>query len=343
MQHHQGHIALIGAGFAGLALAFYLLSSKTLQAKVTIFHQDPLGSGASGVASGLLHPFPAGATHLSFQGFQALHEALTLIQAVNAKATQPLYTPGGIIKLALDDEDRKHFAYLGNKQQGLSYLSSEKVQKFLSMKNACSGLLIEPGYTVYCKDYIQALTRMIQSLGGKFIHQAVENLDSLKDFDHIVVCAGAGVKKFSSKTKLQFVKGQILTMEFPFKLLEKSLIGQGYIALTQNPYIYHIGSSYEHHFTHTQPDLDVAKKKILDPWQKIFPEIGQGKMISCDAGVRVMHPKNYLPCIERLNHKSWIFTALGSRGLLYHAFLAKKLAHALEKDSLVDIPQEFLA
>lgn len=336
------HVAIVGAGFAGLALAFYLLSLQTSQFKVTIYHKDPLGVGASGVASGLLHPFPAGATKLSFEGFTALHATLSLINTVQTSTDKPLYQEGGIIKLAIEDEDKKNFAKLASKQEGLVFFSQEKIQKYLQVSNYYTGLFIQPGYTIFCKDYLAALARVIHNLGGVFVKETVNSLPQLQAFDKVVLCLGHGIKDFSLKPKLQYVKGQILTMEFPFSLTSKSLIGDGYISVTKDPNIYHVGSSYEHHFKNPFPDLEVAKKRILDPWIKIFPEMSQGKILSCDAGVRVMHCKNYLPFVQKIDPKTFIFTALGSRGLLYHAFLAQKLALALEHDSLNFIHKEFL-
>ena len=342
MHASQRRIAIVGAGFAGLALGFYLTYSASKQFQVTLLHQDPLGYGASGVASGLLHPFPAAATKLSFHGHQALHESLTLLQYLQSHATLPLYEGGGIIKLAIKDEDKRHFAKLCLSQDSLVFCSPKMLQKHLHLTNAYPGVMIKPGYTVYCKEYLHALASAFTSGGGKLERCKVTSLDEIKDFDAIILCTGAGIKEFDQVTKLQFVKGQILTMEFPFPIVSKSIIGQGYITKTSHPLIYHVGSSYEHHFKDSAPDLAKAKELILKPWIKIFPQMSAGKILSCDAGVRVMYPKTYLPVISRLSSKVYRFTGLGSRGLLYHAYLAKQLATALEQGSLEKITREFL-
>jgi glycine/D-amino acid oxidase-like deaminating enzyme len=336
------HIAIVGAGFAGLATALNLLFSTQVSAKVTIYHKDILERGASGVASGLLHPFPAGATKLSFMGFKALHEAITLINTVKGLTKKRLYQEGGIIKLALNDENKKLYSQMGLTQEGLTFYSQDKVQSYLEVHNLYPGLFIHPGYTVYCKDYLAGCAEVVKQLGGEFVQEEVLSLDSLKKFDKVIVCAGSGTKKLVAQTKLQCVKGHILTMKFPYRFTTKSLIGEGYISVTQDPYIYHVGSSYEHHFKDPFPDLEIAKKKILTPWLRIFPEMQEGEILACDAGIRVMYPKNYLPLIQKIDEKNFFFTALGSRGLLYHALLAKQLVHALETGVLDSIQQEFL-
>jgi glycine/D-amino acid oxidase-like deaminating enzyme len=338
----QPHIAIIGAGFAGLATALNLLFSPRFSFKVTIYHKDILGGGASGVASGLLHPFPAGATKLSFMGFKALHEALGLIKTVEHLTKKALYQEGGIIKLALNDEDKKLYSHMGLTQDGLTFYAQDKVQSYLQVKNLYPGLFIHPGYTVYCKEYLASCVDVVQQLGGKFVQENVLSLDSLKNFDKVIICAGSGSQRLLAQAKLKYVKGQILTMKFPFRLTTKSLIGEGYISVTQDPYIYHVGSSYEHHFKDPFADLEIAKKKILTPWLGIFSEMQEGEILACDAGVRVMYTKNYLPLIQKMDEKFFVFTALGSRGLLYHALLAKQLVEAIETGRLDAIQQEFL-
>ncbi|MFS8563307.1 MAG: hypothetical protein LVR00_02840 [Rhabdochlamydiaceae bacterium] len=43
------------------------------------------------------------------------------------------------------------------------------------------------------------------------------------------------------------------------------------------------------------------------------------------AGMRVTNPAHYFPIIEKIDERTWVVTALGSRGLLYHAYLAEQL------------------
>jgi glycine/D-amino acid oxidase-like deaminating enzyme len=61
------------------------------------------------------------------------------------------------------------------------------------------------------------------------------------------------------------------------------------------------------------------------------------EVVDCRAGVRVTNPAHYFPIIEQVDPKTWAVTALGSRGLLYHAYLGKKLKEKLQAISEVDI------
>ena len=59
-------------------------------------------------------------------------------------------------------------------------------------------------------------------------------------------------------------------------------------------------------------------------------------VLGAKAGVRVTNPAHYFPIVEKLDERSWVVTALGSRGLLYHAYLAEQLAlQFMEQECLV--------
>lgn len=65
--------AVLGAGFAGLSVAWHLLqlSPQELHLSVDLYDEIGIGGGASGVAGGLLHPYsPKGwyTFQLSFYG-----------------------------------------------------------------------------------------------------------------------------------------------------------------------------------------------------------------------------------------------------------------------------------
>jgi glycine/D-amino acid oxidase-like deaminating enzyme len=51
----------------------------------------------------------------------------------------------------------------------------------------------------------------------------------------------------------------------------------------------------------------------------------------CRATLRVMRAGHYFPIAERVTDNVWALTALGSRGLLYHAYLGKLLALLVQK------------
>jgi glycine/D-amino acid oxidase-like deaminating enzyme len=114
--------------------------------------------------------------------------------------------------------------------------------------------------------------------------------------------------------KINFVKGQVLTCVLE-KPLERSISAKRYIALTPDERVCHLGATYERDFTDDKPCKEIAID-LLKP---------ETEVLDCRAGIRVTNPAHYFPILERIDPKTWVVTALGSRGLLYHAYLGKKL------------------
>src|SRR4051794_38558010 len=76
-------IAIIGAGFAGLAAAWTLLHSKihSQKVQVTLFDEVGIGAGASGVAAGLMHPYTNAHSKLNREGYEGFEASMQLLTA----------------------------------------------------------------------------------------------------------------------------------------------------------------------------------------------------------------------------------------------------------------------
>ncbi len=68
---------ILGAGFAGLAVCWYLL--KKGNAEVTLFDRQGPGAGASGASAGLLHPYTGPHARVPWEGLDAFQSAKRLI------------------------------------------------------------------------------------------------------------------------------------------------------------------------------------------------------------------------------------------------------------------------
>jgi len=71
--------------------------------------------------------------------------------------------------------------------------------------------------TIDCSLYLEGLWRALAEKGVKLVLNEVTDLSSLKEFDHIVVTAGAGSKQFPELNVLNIsiLKGQILKCHVP--------------------------------------------------------------------------------------------------------------------------------
>ncbi len=293
-------VAVVGAGFAGLAASFYL--SKDF--KVSLFDAEGVGKGASGASTGLLHPYPGEQGRRSWKADEGMSAALRLIDIVEEELGKVVALRNGIVKMGECEGAAGDVEQLGENH-----------------------FLIRSGVTVFAPLYLSGLWKVCEKNGVQLHIQTIKDLGDLADFDYVILAAGYGIKKFSeaSHLKINYVKGQALVCELGVAL-ERSITGKQYTALTEKEGVCHLGATYERYFTSEHPSFEMAIH-LLKPH---LPVLG------VKAGVRVTNPAHYFPIIEKINERSWVVTALGSRGLLYHAYLAEQLAAQLvEQECLV--------
>jgi glycine/D-amino acid oxidase-like deaminating enzyme len=337
MKGRKLHVAIVGAGFAGLSLAWHLLKSD--QVSCTLFDESGIGKGASGIASGLLHPFPAAASHYSFMGQEALHESMCLLHEAQKHTLEPIADTTGILKLALTDEEKKHYSALSRRYLGLKWLSS--AHQATQGIAVCPALLIEQGITVFSERYVQALWSSCQTKGALLQIEKIHNLNQLSEYDFKVFCHGPSIHTWDPHLNVQLIKGQILVCQAPYPLTQRSLIAKGYIVTTSDPLIYILGSTYERHYTDSGPDESTATKLIFEQCSSYLQCAQDFKVLECRAAIRVSYPKTHLPIIKKYTKDFYAMTAFGSRGLLYHGLLGKQLAESILYEDDRRISREF--
>lgn len=319
-------IAVVGAGFCGLAAAYQLLASATCQEKieVTLFDSKGIGGGASGVATGLLHPYPGAAGRRSRHASEALAATVRLLQAVEKTTGRLVASYGGILRVAQNETQKAAF---------LSH--AESYGDVIPLEEAL--FLIRSGVTVHCASYLQGLWEMIELLGGRLRREKIASTEALADYDLIILAAGGGISSFKEAEPLRVkrIKGQVLVAQKQAQMepLERSIIGAGYLAVGEDPSLCYIGSTYEKGDFSEEADLEVAKREILPKLASYFLKADQLEIVGARAGVRLARIGDYYPILEKASDRVWIFTAMGSRGLLYHAYLAEQLKKNIYTDA----------
>lgn len=286
-------VAVLGAGFAGLAVCYYALQEGH---EVTVYDPNGIGGGASGLAAGLLHAYVGEKALKSRFADDAIPLSQELLERAAAALGKPVCVGGGIERYALSDEQKQEFG-----------------EKWL----------IEPGITVFGKSYLEGLAKAC--IGAQFIN---EKLPIFAGYDRYVIALGSAIADLPCDLPLYFVKGQILICKRP-PWLTRSIIAKGYIALHEDPSLCFVGSTYERQFTSAEPNLEEAKQLILPKLFRFLPFKEELDVIECKSAIRVMNRHDYTPLMRQIGPHTWVLTAMGSRGLLYHAYYAKQLVREL--------------
>ncbi len=307
-------VAIIGAGLSGLSVAWHLL--QEIDCEVTLFDRKGIGAGASGIATGLMHPYAGEQGRRSLFATEAMDAARELIQAVEGQVV----LPRGIIR------------YIQNENQAQMFRSH--AHRYGDVwQHSENSFYIESGMTIDCPRYLKGLWQAVFKKGARLILKEVADLNSLHGFDQIVVAAGAGSVRFPElqPLNLSLLKGQVLKCLTPdeVQLPESSSLCKGSLVLTQDPKTCFIGSTYERGELSEVSDLEFAKKELFPKVGFFFPSVDALEVVECRAAFRVTRPGHYLPIAAQVERNVWVLTALGSRGLLYHAYFGKNLVHEM--------------
>lgn len=305
-------VAIVGAGFAGLATCWHLLNTK--RCRVSLFDEAKIGGGASGISTGLLHPYPGEQARRSWKAQEGIEATIKLLKVAETSLGRKVASYQGITRFALNAEQQEHLLRRTREFDDIQQIAENE-------------FLITSGITVYPTLYMEGLWKACQELGALFYPVKISSLEALKDYDAVILACGAGIAEWAPSLEIKLVKGQVLSCLWPRDLpyLKRSLIGKGYLALSENPELCHVGSTFEREFSDGNPNLEAAKKELIPKISAFFPQVSGFSVVGCEAAYRVARRGSYLPLIQRLSEKTWAYTALGSRGLLYHAYFAEQL------------------
>lgn len=320
-------IAVVGAGLSGLAIAWHLMKSG--RCAVTLYDGDKGGAGASGIAAGLMHSYTGESAKRSFMATEGMAATRALLAVAQQKSRVPLACDGGILRFPQTQEAHERL------------LSHAHVYGDVEQRGA--GFWLKTGMTLFCRRYLESLWLALEEKGALFNPYQVTDLAELKGYDHVVLALGAGIMAFpeAAGLRLELLKGQMLICRVPegLDLPPCSVVGKGYVARTEEARRYLLGSTYERGSKCGKADLEKAKQELLPKIAPFYPDALAFEIEECRAAFRVMRIGHYYPLLARLNGSTWVCTALGSRGLLYHALLGEILSRALLEGEA--IPKEF--
>lgn len=327
-------IAIVGAGLSGLASCYHL--QKKTSAKITVFDHKGVAGGASGIAAGLFHPYQGPKLKLNFRGLEAEQETRALFDEVHSSPMQR-----GILRPIMNDEQMEHFSALSQKEKENVWLNENEVLQKAPFLTAREALFIPQGLAICTKTYLENLWKLCEKKGAKLFIQKIDDRSELQEFDRVIYATGAYINELVKDKPLPIskLKGQTLELFLPeqFEITPFAIHASTYLVFSQKRCM--VGATFERKFLDCLPtkegELEIRKKL-----SEFAPSFSHLPLASHKAELRA-YTQDKMPKIFRLSEKEWVITAMGSKGLLFHALVAKLLASALLADDTSLIPDKF--
>lgn len=351
-------VVVIGAGLAGLSLAAAL---SDLGVQTYVIERATLGSGSSGVPIGLINPAAAKQANLSWNAKSCISAIDQLLERTRSHSEQLFFKKSGVLRPSVDAATLEAFSTSLSRHSypvgWARWMNSEEVDTFHpNLKHAGGGLWVNEGYTVDVPTYLDALALMLREIGAtvstgtEIVSKTWLPIDKLWVIDlsngitlrarHVVTTTGAAILddpdwKWMPVHK---IKGQMALYRSSEQLKwTHAIAGRGYVAHL-NGYDWVIGSTFEHHFDNLEPD-EAGLRFLEQKVDSLLPDIRLHSELSQQwVGVRLGTP-NRMPIIgpHPLSKGLWVFTGLGSKGLLYAAYLGQLLAACMVNYSAIPI------
>lgn len=330
-------VAVLGAGYSGIACAWHILHSPNRPRclSLTLFDEQGIGAGASGIAAGLLHPYVGLHAKINWRGFDSLQETRYLIQQSALTLGRPVSAQTGLLRIALTEEQEANYRRSAEENDDVEWWAPERcAEQVQSLSPHRGGLFISSAHTVYSADYLQGLWKSCLLQGAEFKQEIVKSLSQLRFYDRIVIAAGFGILGIEELAELPMtlVKGQLLDLQWPDDVapLPFAVNSQAYVVMNRDSKSCVVGATYERDYKVGGPDVEVAKNGIL-PKLSFLPQLQEACVLSCRSHFRVS-TKNHLPLVKQVNAQTWVLTGMGSKGLLYHALFARELSDKILLD-----------
>lgn len=344
---------VLGAGLSGLAVSKSLLENGTT---VCLIDVGDIASGASGTPLGLVNPATGRYGKKSWHAEDCYNAIYEDLQEVQSGTDIRLFDKTGVLRPAQDDKmaTRMHENVQKSKwpKGWCSWLDKTEIKGLNPEIHCVEGAMWLPhGLTVDVEAYLKAKAQRLSDQGLKiFTNLEYSISEKGKGFEiiskdsenlhvkNIIDASGSETKKSTYWEYLPIhpIKGQVAIFESPkAKDFNYSISALGYIAsISASRFV--AGSTYEHNYDHTNPDnegLDYLTNRLSGVYPALFKH---ATLVDQWAGVRASSP-NRKPILGRHpNHDHmFIFTSLGSKGLLYSAYLGKALSDFILKGSAI--------
>ena len=340
---------ILGAGIAGLSLADAL---QTTGYTVTVIEKNDIASGASGTPGALVNPATGRRATKSWKAEQCYRAIRQNLEKVQAFGEELFFQNNGLLRPALSEKMVKKMRNQFDKTSWpegwcLWQTETEINNRHPTVNCVGGGLWLPIGLTVDVDKYLQAYANYLTAQGVHIqthcevefhrknqcwkINTAYHRFRS----KNLIFATGYSTNDFKrwDFVPLEDVKGQVGIFQAPKSLLnfDHSISSLGYLARLGKSNKFIQGSTYEHDFEDLHTDKE-GEKYLRKRMAQTLPALAKkAQLIDQWAGVRMMTPDKKPVVGQHPNDSSLhLFTALGSKGLMYGKFLAEHYADHLK-------------
>lgn len=323
---HPTKVAIIGAGLSGCSLA-HKLHQEGIEAH--LFDSKGVCSGASNMPSLVALPVMSidhnAYSQLTFHGFQHLKNYLS---------QHPELTYSELAHQLHNQKYSQH--HLEQYQEVYSAQTWEQDEAWFQFESLTVGVTDITGLKVpalqvngkaFCQQLVQALPKTQLHLNTQ-----VESLDSLSDFDHVIVANGYQSAHFSVNTKplphTAPMRGQLTTLKSPIHH-RTPVNHDGHIAHYNNQLV--IGATFE-----TSDDDSIQRENSRHNIQKVNQRFGfefTEKDIAAEhPGIRATSYDRFPFCgyFKQVGEQTlWLNYGFGARGLCFSILCADVIVSAM--------------
>ncbi|SMO52218.1 NAD(P)/FAD-dependent oxidoreductase [Gracilimonas mengyeensis] len=342
------YAAIFGAGIAGTAIANELANRN----KKVLLIDPNVSETAPGPPAALVNPATGRRAKMSWNVHLCLPALRDLITELQDFAEDtPIISDTGAIRPAINEKLAENFRESLEKYDWpkgwIRWMEKDDVMAFNpNIAPNHGALFLDVGFTVLVDNYQNIFRQYLRDKGVDCRYETAQYHHHKKDdgftiqfgegteaeAEHVIIAAGHQTPFFEDWEYLPLhrVKGQIVHFEADQDLeWEHATSAMGY-SLRRGKRDLIVGSTYEHKFE----DLSTSEKafvQIKGKLEKMYPGlVDKVHKKNQMAGVRVTTP-NKLPVIGRHpEHKNLcIYTAMGSKGLLFSQYVGSLLAEHL--------------
>ncbi|CRX38320.1 NAD(P)/FAD-dependent oxidoreductase [Estrella lausannensis] len=326
-------IAIAGAGFAGLSVAWHLAFHATKHHQITVFDPHSFPGGASSTAAGLVHPFSGKRGNLAKWGEEAFQAALNLFEEAKKYQSQDFVLHRGMLRLAMTKEQELDYKNSALTHSHLRWFEKEECRQHFPLLSPLPGLFVEKALAIDPQLYLEALKLGLKAKRVSFVDKSISDKEDLHSFDAAVIACGYKTCELTHGFDIpfRFLKGQGFEFALPNGVLpfKYAINGDLYAVMLRDQKRLFVGATFERGNADPAADLEVAKEKIYPKLKAMIPSLAEQEPLAIRSHVRLT-TASHMPYVHRLEKNTWVFSGLGSKGLLYHAFLGKRLAGEID-------------